>query len=146
MKKTVVVSSCLLGYTCRYDGKTKKSREIVDFFSEYKVVPFCPEAPVFGTPRERISVVLKDNRKRIITDETNKDVTQKLASEIDSFIKNNPNIKLACLKSKSPSCGYGTTPILNEQKERVDTQNGLAVDMFLKNYKDIKILSELDCI
>lgn len=142
MKKKVIISACLLGHTCRYDGKTKKDTEILDAFSAYEIIPFCPEAPLFGTPRERISVVKIDGENRIITDETNKDVTKLLEGEIASFIKQNPHAKKIVLKSKSPSCGIGTTPILNEKRERLVCGNGIAGKMFLNSYKNIPIKDE----
>jgi len=133
-KKKVIISACLLGYTCRYDGKTKKTTEIVDAFADYKIIPFCPEAPLFGTPRERISVIEIDDKRRIITDKTKKDVTQQLQDEINTFIKQYPKVDKIVLKSKSPSCGVGTTPILNQHKEKLRVGNGIAGDIFLEEY------------
>ncbi|MBC8236762.1 MAG: DUF523 domain-containing protein [Helicobacteraceae bacterium] len=143
MKKKVIISSCLLGYLCRYDGKTKKLNEIVEAFKDYEIIPFCPEDPLFGTPRERISVIEVDNTNRIITDETNKDVTELLENEINSFIKKHPDVDRIVLKSKSPSCGLGTTPILNQNKEIIKYGDGIAASIFLKQYTKTKIQSEL---
>ena len=143
MKPKVIVSACLLGEYCRYDGKTKRMKGIEEFFSEYEIIPFCPEAPLFGTPRERINVVMRDGKKRIVTDETNVDVTEKLKNEIERFILEHPNADRIILKSKSPSCGLGTTPILDERKEIVDRGNGIAADLFLQHYKNSDISDEL---
>ena len=141
-KPKVIISACLLGHLCRYDGKTKKTKEFEDAFKEYEIVPFCPEAPLFGTPRERISVIEIDGVNRIITDETDKDVTQLLKEEIDSFLEKHSDAVKAVLKSKSPSCGVGTTPILNEKRERLHYGNGIAGDIFLERLVDIKLLDE----
>ncbi|RLA73836.1 MAG: hypothetical protein DRG78_21920, partial [Epsilonproteobacteria bacterium] len=100
--KKVIISACLLGHLCRYDGKTKKTTEIVDAFKDYEIIPFCPEAPLFGTPRERISVIQINDENRIITDNTNRDITKLLEDEINSFIKLHPNADEIVLKSKSP--------------------------------------------
>ena len=140
--KRVIISACLLGHTCRYDGKTKKTTEIVDAFSEYEIIPFCPEAPLFGTPRERISVVHVEGENRIITDETHKDVTQLLADEINSFVDKNLYADTIVLKSKSPSCGITTTPIVNKNREKLHNGNGIAGDIFLERYKNIYIKDE----
>ncbi len=141
-KKKVIISACLLGHTCRYDGKTKKTTEIVDALSEYEIIPFCPEAPLFGTPRERISVLHVEGENRIVTDNTNKDVTSLLKDEIENFVKNNLHVDMIILKSKSPSCGINTTPILNEKREKLHVGNGIAGDIFLKNYKTTPIKDE----
>ena len=55
--KKVIISACLLGEACRYDGKSKKVNKVIEAFKDYEIIPFCPELPIFGTPRERINVV-----------------------------------------------------------------------------------------
>ena len=141
-RKKVIISACLLGEYCRYDGKTKKVNEIVETFKEYEIIPFCPEAPLFGTPRERISVVQVEGRNRIITDDTNKDVTKLLENEINTFLSLHPKADAIVLKSKSPSCGTKTTPILNEEKECIEYGNGIASTLFQKHFLDVSIEDE----
>jgi len=143
MKKKALVSACILGEYCRYDGKTKKLNAVVEALKEYEIIPFCPEAPLFGTPRERINVVKIDGQNRIVTDSTNIDVTLRLEDEIDRFLENNPNIERIILKSKSPSCGYKTTPILNQKKEVIGIESGIAASMIAKAFPDIELESEL---
>jgi uncharacterized protein YbbK (DUF523 family) len=143
-RKKVIISACLLGEFCRYDGQTKAENAVIEAFAEYEIIPFCPEAPLFGTPRERIDVVEIYNENRIITHETNRDVTKFLEDEIQGFMKNNSNVDRIVLKSKSPSCGYGTTPIFNEKRELYKIGNGIAAVMFEKCYPQLKIESELD--
>ncbi len=143
--KKVIISACLLGQNCRYDGKTKINNAILEKYKDYEIIPFCPEAPLFGTPRQRISVVQKDGEKRIITEETNEDVTQMLTDEIHSFINLHQNVDAIVLKSKSPSCGYKTTPILNDAKEIVKYENGIATDIFLEKYPNVTIVDEMLC-
>jgi len=144
--KKVIISACLLGHLCRYDGKTKKTTEIVDAFEGYEIIPFCPEAPLFGTPRERISVINIGDENKIITDKTNKDVTQLLKDEIESFIEQNPHADMIVLKSKSPSCGIDTTPILDTNKQKITTGNGIAGEIFLNHYKNTTIKDETSYI
>ena len=144
LKKKIIVSACLLGERCRYDGQKKEFPEVLEFLKEYEVLPFCPEAPIFGTPRERISVVHVKGENRIITDESHEDVTNILEREIRTFLKNNSSVHLSLLKSKSPSCGYKTTPILNFKKERIAYGNGIAGEIFLEN--NIVILDEVQLI
>ena len=141
-KLKVIISACLLGHLCRYDGKTKKTTEIVDAFKDYEIIPFCPEGPLFGTPRERISVIKINEENRIITDNTNRDITALLEEEINSFIKLHPSADEIVLKSKSPSCGLGTTPILNSQKEKIHNGDGIAAEIFQKNYQNTPIIDE----
>ena len=140
--KKVIISACLLGENCRYDGKTKEVSEIVQRYKDYEIIPFCPEAPLFGTPRDRISVVKINNKNRILVDSTCRDVTKLLEDEINTFIQNNLHVDEIILKSKSPSCGFRTTPILNEKKEILELGNGIASEMFSKNYLHVEIKDE----
>jgi uncharacterized protein YbbK (DUF523 family) len=134
MLKKVIVSACLLGEYCRYDGKTKKNSTILEAYKEYEIIKFCPEAPLFGTPRERISVVTMNAKNRILTDETQKDVTLLLENEINNFCDKNPKIDAIVLKSKSPSCGLGTTPILDYKKNIISYGDGIAAKIFKTKY------------
>ncbi|MDF1883256.1 DUF523 domain-containing protein [Sulfurimonas sp. SAG-AH-194-C21] len=141
-KKRVIISACLLGEYCRYDGKKKQVNAVIEAYKEYEIIPFCPEAPLFGTPRERINVIEVDGENRILTDTTNIDVTLRLEKEITDFCDKHPDIDAIVLKSKSPSCGNKTTPILNINKEVIKNGDGIAVEIFKKYYKNIQILDE----
>ena len=142
-KKKAIVSACILGELCRYDGKTKEINAVIEALDDYEIIPFCPEAPLFGTPRERINVVKVEGENRIITDETNIDVTERLENEIDTFLELHSDADRVILKSKSPSCGYGTTPILNSKKEMIKLGNGIAASIIEKHFKKITIEDEI---
>lgn len=142
MMKKVIVSACLLGELCRYDAQTKKMDKVLEVLKGCEIIPFCPEAPLFGTPRQRINVITIDTQNKFVTDETNEDVTQVLQEQIDRFMKENPHADAIILKSKSPSCGLGTTPILNLNKEITKLGNGIAANAFLKQYPHAKISDE----
>lgn len=103
--KNILVSACLLGLPCRYDGRSMPSREVIDLLGKYNLIPVCPE--IYGglsTPRvpsERVGdkVMMKDGTD--VTDNYRRGAECALAlSEIY-------NINLAILKAKSPSCGCG---------------------------------------
>lgn len=101
----ILVSACLLGLNCKYDGGNNYSEEIDEFLKDYDVIPICPEI-MGGLPTPRVpSEVLGD---KVITKE-GKDVTlqfKKGAEEV-LFLAKKYNIKKALLKAKSPSCGNG---------------------------------------
>lgn len=140
LKKKAIVSACLLGERCRYDGKTKYHDSLIEFLKDYEVIPFCPEAPLFGTPRERINVV----GNNIITD-SGEDVTVRLKDEINTFINYHDSLSeedIIILKSKSPSCGLGTTPILNENGDVVKKGDGIAAKIFKQYYNNNNIYDE----
>lgn len=101
----ILVSACLLGVHCRYDGNGVMQEALERLSKEHNLIPVCPE--IYGglsTPRdpaERIG-------ERIIT-KTGQDVTAqytKGAREILALCKFY-DCHYAILKERSPSCGYG---------------------------------------
>jgi len=104
-KEKILVSSCLLGLNCKYNGGNNYSKEIDEFLKDYDVIPICPEImgglPTPRVPSERIEdkVITKDGR----------DVTEqyKKGAEETLFLAQKYHVKKALLKLKSPSCGSG---------------------------------------
>ena len=39
----ILVSACLLGVNCRYDGKNGRRDEVLELLKEYELIPVCPE-------------------------------------------------------------------------------------------------------
>lgn len=104
-KEKILVSGCLLGLDCKYDGGNNYSKEIDEFLKDYDVIPICPEI-MGGLPTPRIAaerlgdkVITKDGED--VTEEFNKGAEQIL------FLAKKYNVKKALLKAKSPSCGSG---------------------------------------
>ncbi len=104
----VIISACLLGVRCRYDGKSNKlPEETLEMLRErYELIPVCPEC--YGglttprTPSERLGGggVSK----------TGADVTEQFqrGAEAALYLAGLFGAKLAILKKNSPSCGSGT--------------------------------------
>ena len=42
----IIVSKCLLGYPCRYDGKSVPCKEVIDLKDRYELIPVCPMLPL----------------------------------------------------------------------------------------------------
>ena len=141
-QKKVAISACLLGEYCRYDGATKISNGVIEAFEGWHIIPFCPEAPVLGTPRGRISVVNENGEYRLKADADGRDVTDLIAEETRKLIEAHPDLDKIVLKSKSPSCGIGTTPILNETGELIRYGNGIASQMLNEHFDTIEIVDE----
>ena len=138
----VAISACLLGEICRYDGCAKKDPRIQEQYKDWEIISFCPEAPVLGTPRERISVIFENKQYKVIGDESGRDVTEILRQETQKLIDAHPDLDKIVLKSKSPSCGIGTTPVLNSKKELLCYENGISAEMLLKHFSEIDIVDE----
>jgi len=144
MKRKVAVSACLLGENCRYDGATKTNSDVLEAFKEDEIIPFCPEAPVLGTPRERISVIFKNKQYTLIGDESGNDYTQAIQDQVDLLMQEHPDLEMIVLKSKSPSCGLGTTPVLNGRRDILVFDDGIAVQRLKEKYPNIRIIDELN--
>ncbi|AOO65126.1 YbgA family protein [Sulfurospirillum halorespirans] len=108
----IAVSACLLGEPIRYDKTGQRDRFITDKLGKYaSFIPFCPEHLAFGTPRETIRIVLEERHKNVITVFSKNDVTQAMNDAVAQELHKIQNEAICgiILKSKSPSCGLGST-------------------------------------
>ena len=90
---TVLVSACLLGVPCRYDGQSKRHPLAQELCRRHRVIPVCGE--IFGglpTPRPPAEIC----GQRVVTRE-GADVTAAYRRGAEA----------AVLKERSPSCGSG---------------------------------------
>lgn len=111
----VLVSACLLGRACRFDGKDKLVRELQDALRAEKAeaVPFCPEeAGGLGTPRPKAVIVggdgedVLDGNARVLNDR-GEDVTPAFLDGARQAVDaaRQHGCAVAYLKERSPSCG-----------------------------------------
>ena len=102
-KERILISACLVGDNCRYDGKNNLSPKIAALLEKYELVPFCPECegglktPRTPSERQGDKVITKDGRN--VTKQYERGA--ELAWNICFYLK----IKVAILKDNSPSCG-----------------------------------------
>ena len=105
-KETILVSACLLGVNCRYDGSHGENKEILALLDEYHLVPVCPEQlGGMETPRP----ASERRGENTVISQSGQDVTaffEKGASETLK-LANIFGCKKAVLKERSPSCGNG---------------------------------------
>lgn len=105
MKPKLLVSACLLGTPCRYDGEAKRNDAVRALAEKFELVPVCPEVmgglPTPRTPSERqgARVVTRDGR----------DVTAEYRRGAESALEiaQREGVCAALLKERSPSCGSG---------------------------------------
>ena len=103
-KEKILVSACLLGVNCKYNGGNNASDEIDEFLKDYEIIPICPE--IMGgltTPRPPAEQI----GDKVITQE-GIDVTKQYIKGAKEclYLAKKYNVKKALLKLKSPSCGY----------------------------------------
>ena len=106
MKETILISACLLGLRCRYDGQSKPIPQIDALAERYHLIPVCPEQlgglPTPRTPAERAGNRVMTRDGRDVTDAYRNGAEQVLRLA-DQF-----GCRIAILKERSPSCGSGT--------------------------------------
>uniref|UniRef100_UPI003217D2E9 DUF523 domain-containing protein n=1 Tax=uncultured Draconibacterium sp. TaxID=1573823 RepID=UPI003217D2E9 len=104
-----LISSCLTGVNCRYNGTSNTLEKLNKLIKEGKAIALCPEILAnLKIPRESCEIVLKDGQKHVIG-KSKKDYTQAFLSGAQKTLEicQVAGIKKAVLQSRSPSCGYG---------------------------------------
>lgn len=111
----IVVSACLAGICCKYNGGDNAIAGIEELVRQGKAIPLCPEQ-LGGLPTPRLPAEIKGGSgyevlygKASVMRKDGVDVTAnflKGAVEVLKFCKV-MGIEHAVLKSKSPSCGKG---------------------------------------
>jgi uncharacterized protein YbbK (DUF523 family) len=101
----ILVSACLLGVACRYDGNAAPNEAVVRLMQDHALTPFCPE--IYGglpTPREPAEI--RDGRAYTRSGADVTDAFQKGAREALRLAKL-LGCDCAVLQDRSPSCGCG---------------------------------------
>jgi uncharacterized protein YbbK (DUF523 family) len=110
----VLVSACLLGHACRYDGRDNASSAVAALIAGRAVVPVCPEAGAgLGTPRPPVQLcggdgdAVLDGRARARELESGADRTEAFLEGARLAVEaaTRHGATLAILKERSPSCG-----------------------------------------
>ncbi|MDD7416105.1 MAG: DUF523 domain-containing protein [Spirochaetales bacterium] len=107
----IVVSACLLGANCKYNGGNNYCEKLASFLDGKKVLCLCPEVEG-GLPVPRNPVEIRGGRvvDKFATDYTQnfRDGAEKCLRKIDEYLRENPgeSIEFAVLQARSPSCGH----------------------------------------
>ncbi|WP_078410347.1 DUF523 domain-containing protein [Priestia abyssalis] len=108
-----LISACLTGCECRYDGKSNTVQSFVEMVEQGEAVFICPEQiGGLSTPRPPAEIVggdgedVLDGKAKVITN-TGEDVTSKFIKGAYEALRaaKLAGIKEAILKESSPSCG-----------------------------------------
>ena len=99
----ILLSACLAGDNCKYNGGNNLNARLVDFIEAHEVVKVCPE--VLGglpTPRSPAEIV-----KGEVINREGKNVTREFEAGAQKAFKivKKENPDMIILQSRSPSCG-----------------------------------------
>ena len=109
----VLVSACLIGLACRYDGQAKPAPSVAAHLVGRTVVPICPEtAAGLGVPRAPFAFA-HGEVERVIAEQRGlpnrdgRDVAPRLVPACRALTERATalGVREAILKERSPSCG-----------------------------------------
>ncbi len=101
----MIVSACLAGFPCRYDGKARPCAQVVELVRAGKAIPVCPEQ-LGGLPTPRTSCEIREGR---VVDADGRDRTEAFERGARAVLRiaQTYGATEALLQSRSPSCGSG---------------------------------------
>lgn len=141
----VGVSACLAGDNVRYDGGNKY-QPLIDrhLKSHLQLCPFCPEvAANMGVPRPPVELIkVEDNLFALGVDNRQLDATPGLYQCSQDFLFAGQPPNGFILKARSPSCGFGSTPIHDRLGNPIDKGNGIFAGLLQQYFPAIPIVEE----
>lgn len=140
--ETVMVSSCLLGVCCRYDGRHALNPVLRDFLKVRRFIPFCPEQlGGLSTPRPPAVIVGGDGLGLLrggarVVDDRGNDLSDAFMRGARESLKlaQLAGARLAVVKDRSPSCGP-LTPYCD-----LPSGSGMGVTAALFQIKSIRLI------
>ena len=138
-KEKILVSACLLGTDCKYNGGNNKNEKVIEFLKDKEVVPICPEQ-LGGLPTPRTPSEIRNEK---VYTKDDRDVTKefKLGAEKVLKIAKEESIKKALLKESSPSCGVNKIYDGSFNNTKI---KGMGITARLLKENGITIMSEDD--
>ncbi|MDU3215674.1 DUF523 domain-containing protein [uncultured Finegoldia sp.] len=137
--QNVLISACLLGVDCKYNGSNNKlDEETINLLKEkYNLIPVCPEI-MGGMPTPRNPVEIMDGK---VFDYDGEEFTKEFEKGSDEVLKLAKlyYATIAILKENSPSCGsnYIYDGTFNHQKIK-----GMGIAAHKLSKENIKLFSE----
>ena len=133
----IIVSACLLGTKCRYDGESRSNETVLSMIPGEILIPVCPEQlGGLSTPRSPSEIVGGDGRDVLngaarVIDKDGSDVTSFFIRGAGEALKiaRLLNITTAAMKENSPSCGVFHIMRKGERAEGP----GVASALFVQN-------------
>ncbi len=145
MKPRIGVSACLLGEAVRYDGSAKPDRWILEVLAgTADLVPLCPEAGAgLGVPRPPVHLVRVGREVRALgVEDSALDVTGPLRAWSANMHEVLKTLDAVILKSRSPSCGVGSTPLHAPDGEPLGMASGLFARYLSENFPGLVVVDD----
>jgi len=135
----ILVSACLAGIKCRYDGKDNANIKVIEMVKNGIAIPVCPEQ-LGGLQTPRIPAEITEDK---VLNKKGENVTSqfKKGAKETLRIAKLVNCHKAILKQSSPSCGYGK---IYDGSHTGKIIEGIGFTAQLLSQKGIIILTEED--
>jgi uncharacterized protein YbbK (DUF523 family) len=105
-REVIIVSACLVGVRCRFDGQDKDDpAAVARLAGDGEILPLCPEVLAqLGVPRPAITL---SSDGKVATDARGRDITRELEAgvRLADLFASEAGATRALLKERSPSCG-----------------------------------------
>lgn len=126
----VLISACLLGEKCRYDGTGALLDDVDRLRARYNLIPVCPEV-MGGLPIPRPAAEILDGR---VIGAEGTDFTKDFqrGAELSLALAKEQGCKMAVLKDRSPSCGCARIYDGTHTSTLIEG-NGVTAQLFLDN-------------
>jgi uncharacterized protein YbbK (DUF523 family) len=143
----IIVSACLAGINCKYNGGNNLDERIKKLVKEGKAIPVCPEQ-LGGCPTPRPAAEISGGTGADVLDgkcsvirKNGEDVTRGFLKGAEETLRiaRTAGAREAILKARSPSCGSGTI-YDGTFSGRTAEGNGVTAELLLRN--GIRVLTE----
>ena len=145
-KVRVGISACLLGEAVRYDGGHKRDGFLADTFGRFvEWVPVCPEVECgFGTPREPIRLIRAGRDIKMMTVNTEVDLTPQMKAFVQRRLPELEAERLSgyVLKKDSPSCGLERVKLYDRRGAAVRSGRGVFAAALAERFPSLPIEEE----
>lgn len=149
MERKIIVSGCLLGFECAFDGFSRKNKRVIEFCSDSVVIAVCPEiSGGLSCPRERCEIAggggdeVLSGQARVLS-LSGEDVTAAFIKGAQTVLNTaiNHSCRLAILKDQSPSCASKSIHAGNFDNAVIP---GRGVTSALLGTSGIKVISDIE--
>ena len=99
----IMISACLSGENCKYNGSNNRNEKVLQLMAENEVITVCPEQ-LGGLPTPRIPSEIVEG---VVTTRDGRNVDKEFRAGADKCldIAKREQPELIILQSRSPSCG-----------------------------------------
>lgn len=130
---SVIVSDCLLGTKCKYNGGDNLNLQVIKFLEGKHVIPVCPEV-MGGMSTPRLCAEIQNGK---IVDSKGQCVHDKYDAGVQAVMSSiqGQAIECAILMSRSPTCGVKQIYDGTFTGQLIDGQGILAKALMEAGYK-----------